>query len=400
MSDNLKVIAQRRTLLNRFKEKKNYMLGGKHDESVSELYKNQMDIIRTTDNANRELVNVMKSDLKNARRAFRDRRLLDVSHWLGQFNTKMRLIIGSIDKFKELKSDEFDDFYTHTSDTTDPYFNYLDSDLKEAVGKVDDMFKTAGLLDVFKSDREKASRLLEKMYQKQLKKRLDDINVLLNKADGVLGRVVEEMAALDTARAEGNVNEYIKHLTKISGYHKTFEDKLREVYTNHFQPLAAKLKTKEESEEAEVQKQLIDLEKKRQESREQLGVQPEIKKEVPMTVPDLEVPEPKVVPVENPEQKIFDAEFEEEEPVIVTSPNTIMTNMLPAKDESKEQKAAKLILKNIKKLSKEEFYNELVKASNDPFIMSAMIAKYSQELEDDGDIETGLKLLSIAELIF
>lgn len=402
--DALKSIAQRRSTWNSIKEKLN--VPKNIAEYVSSEYGEQMKTIREVDKEMREIGKELNPVLKAARKSFKERRLLDVAHWVGIYNDKLRELTGLVVRLEELKGEHLDQFYTEMEDNSNPYRHYFNDPKAAELNQNLDMLKTAGILDVFKSDRERAAKLLEKMYASQLKKRLGDVSSLLNKAQATTDNILQQMGELDSARSSGNVSEYIKHLNKISTLHKGFENKFRQVYDEHFVPLIAKVKEREQAESAARAKEEEDNRIKREEAKKQWEAQQEKtplpEQEPPQaTVPDLEIPKaPIVVPEPKPAPTEFtaalpkiDEEKMETKPELTVLPGGGEVSAIPtAKKTTKKQPK--------KKTSKDEFFDELMKTANDPILMARMMVKYSEELEEDGDVDSSMKLLVVAEEAF
>lgn len=243
MSDKLEdKLAQRRSGWQWLKEKGNV---SRHmAETFSGVFKDQMEILREVDSNIREYASGLPHYLKNAKKSLKQRRYLDVAHFLNRINQDIKPILNESNRLKELREDHIDDFYGDAEhfDPNEQYFS-----------------KEAGLLDFF-DDRQRAAKILEKIYKNKLKQRHRDMQKLVNEAERTINKLMGHFETLGDHRASGEISDYIQTIDKISAEHKKFEDSFKEKYFEHIAPMVERMRGKKEEEE-KIEKDLEGEEK-------------------------------------------------------------------------------------------------------------------------------------------
>lgn len=233
MADNLEdKFAQRRSGWQWLKEKGN--LSRHMAETFSSVFKDQMEILREVDSEIRENAAGLPHYLKEAKKALKQRRYLDVAHFLNRINQDVKVVLNEGNKLKELREDHIDDFYGD--------YKYFDPN--------EQIFsKEAGLLDFF-DDRQRAAKVLEKIYKNKTKKRNRDMQKLVNDAERAVNNILNRFEIMGDLRASGKISDYISELDKISQIQNKFEESFKEKYFEHIAPMVERMK----GESAEVEK--------------------------------------------------------------------------------------------------------------------------------------------------
>lgn len=204
-------------------------------EKFSGTYADQMQLLREIDDRVRLEAGTLKEDLKFAKDSLKERRYLDVAHFINKVNTTLKKITTQISALKTHQDEHIHEFYGE-HEHADPEADYF--------------AKSAGLLDFFRSDREKAARVFEKMYRKKLSEANMALNRLFRAAKFLIDWTMSAFKELGKARAGGDIEKYIEIANTLESRRNKFEEEFKKIYHANIAPIAGYLrKRKEEAEE-------------------------------------------------------------------------------------------------------------------------------------------------------
>lgn len=220
--------AQRRSMMQWLHEKSNV---GRHAaEAFSDSYQEQMKVLRESDNIIRHAVTDLKSNLKLAKKSLKQRRYLDVVHFIGNINDSIKLIGSKRAILRDMMKSHLDDFYG----------DYEHADLGREYFK-----KQAGIMDMFSGARRMAGKVFEKHYDTILKERARAMEELYNETDHLVDLTLDTLKDLGTYRAKGDINSYIKSLDELARKRDKFENKFKNIYDTYILPFIDRLKQQE-----------------------------------------------------------------------------------------------------------------------------------------------------------
>lgn len=245
MSSNaITITAQQRALRRKIWEKvspKRIM------ESVfQKTLKKQMDLIRTKDDEIRKEAAALKQYLKSAKQALKQRKYLEFIQWVTEVDKSVAFIGAAVKDLEALRQEQVDDFYGEYN-PDDPN-NIVDLDKMQqnfaepiSAAQIDGLMKEAGVFDWFGSQRERAAKMLEKMYSGTLRKRHNEMTKLYGRANGIVTVVLNKLKELDKARTGRDVSKYIEVLNEIRSAHVVFNREFRAAYDANIRPIVERL---------------------------------------------------------------------------------------------------------------------------------------------------------------
>lgn len=241
----LEKFAQRRGFLDWLHEKVN--VPRRMAETFSTVYGDVMNTLRDVDDRiRREYAVNLNDHVKGAKKALKDRRYLDIVHFLSEFNEDLKKISEQGKLLHQLRGEQIDDFYGDNL-----YYDWSKDYFKTA------SVKTAGIMDFFQPlGRPMAGRILERMYHNTLRERYRNMESLINEARSTANFVLNQLKAMGSARARGDVSEYLKHLDEIAKRRQRFENFLRQRYDADIKPMVERMREQRAQEEQEAQRQL------------------------------------------------------------------------------------------------------------------------------------------------
>jgi len=427
MSESLMAVAQRMSQWQKMRERLNKMTSGL--KRLPAEYLDQVEKMREADSQVRNIAErELPAAIKGAQKAFKQRRLLDVAHNAAIFNSALKRIVDILKPLNELTSEYIDEFYIDSQEA-DPTKDFFAQDYaKAAINDLDMMVKEAELFDLFRSDRNRAARMIEKLYKVKVEQRNNAVKNLIDQMDQTSLKLNEALKELAVYRSKGDIAKYIEtQKSKVFGLSNRFENTFKRIYNKHLAELQTKAKEEAEKRrqaEAEDEAKWQAESVKREESKinvpeEEIINTPEVTpsrqpaKEQPLL--ELELPEQEPTPVSEPEVKtqvtpsgfiapqapgkvvylpgvkkpeqVQEPKKETQEPKDVQTEAKDKWKALQEKLEKEPQKAASRIYEDIKLVAETQNVGQLV----------AICSYYSQELEDQGDIQGSMKLLAIAE---
>ena len=412
-------------------------------EKMFDTYRDQMENLRAVDDQIKDWTDDLKKVLKNAKQANADGRPLDVIFWLGQINSRLKLVRQEGSKITDLEKKHLEDFYgEHEQQLPSDLFAADPNRLVSAADQQAFLIANAGVLDDI--GRRITKWKIEKMYEARLREQKMAMRSLLRGAESIVEKVNSQLKLMRSARSSGNIPEYVKALTNIATSQEKFESDFQKTYNAYFKEMADRLRQREEQIEAEK-----GLEKDEAPapavSTESVSapvpvaptvVEPETDDSIdvvfdesdelappgpaaPVAVPVTDIPavvDMVTPPVAAPAKTKGKGRSKPKKPIEITGPESPapaipQEGITPAEIDQAlgtpptaapvpEEKSALAqdITDMLVKKNNVEFYQLLEKVAehNDPYLMATMILKYSEKIEDF-DIQKSLELLAIAE---
>jgi len=429
-------IAQRRSLLNKIKEKAN--IGGIAAEKFfNPEFERVMDKLREFDSNLRSIAlgqsvdggdpgndsSSLKDLLKEAESNFNRREYITAVALLGRFHQKMSELVNRINSLDMDVTKVHKDFL----------FKELDDEHKNILREMNKRFAmkrnkqsfiaTAGIMDFLHNigtTRGRALAAWEKRYPKQVKKLKKDTQNLLNKSNNLLNTLLNDFDKLADYRAKRQVDDYMKLVFKFkslfNNYHYTFNtyyvENVKSFLNNddYLDPPAQApglISTEETPKQSEITKTLIPV--KNNESQE------EINDETPKFTPEwIDVTYDrlgrKINVDENDDSeksKITDSELLRQlapsglsgllDPISNKNdenPDTI-SELTPDVDQELDDPLESEKSPDTAKSAHQKFYNELTTLANEsPILMAKHIYIYAQKIKNM-DEPLSNKLLTI-----
>lgn len=381
-------------------------------ERTSPEFAQQMNTLREVHDQVENWTKDLGSALDRAQDARKLGKPLDAVFWLGQINNRLKLVGDEKDKLKGIEEEHLEKYFEeHEEEIPDDYFETGKHRIVEA-GILDDL------------GRQLTTRKFQRAHRLRLKEQDLALKKLLGSAKTIVGRTYTLLREMSKAIGSGDVSRYIQILEIISKQQSNFESEFRAIYEKYFAGMAAKIKERRKQEEERSTKIKEEAEQRERERLER-GISPEIStsppiSEVPATAPmsgafpNLEIEQPPTLDPETLEPATREFIPSEPKSSLVVDLSTPSSQDLPLPSESENEEefegrrtlpsptlrsGAKTEIENmILKMNHTKFHNELQKAAtkNDPYLLAAMMLKYS-EMIDDVDPQKSLELLSIAE---
>jgi len=376
-------------------------------EAFSGNYQEQMRLLRDVDDSIRRMAGNIKASFALAKKALKQRKYLDIAHFVGNVNDDLRSIVNERHLLKGALNHHLEDFYG----------NHEHADLEREYFR-----KNAGIMDWFQdSSRRKAGKLFEKMYENVLKERKRAMNQLVDELAVLVEYTFETLKDLGTHRARGDFGAYVGDLDKLAKKRDVFEVKFKHAYDTYIKPMIERMRQDQKDKEDQFGG-----------AKEEVPVQEEAKA-VPLVnrkspgrgdIPDLEVPERSVEPVSEPEVVV-------PQPVVETAPNVAVEAPvaevpqaieLVTDDAAKPEEEYKIpegFMKAPPKVPYVEVDTEngrpipgtakrkfmgadelivgILKSGMDVESIKNTLLAYSDDFEDEEDVEEGLKCLAAIE---
>lgn len=235
-------IAQRRSLLNKIKEKAN--IGGIAAEKFfNPEFERVMEKLREFDSNLRSIAvgesvdggdpgkdpADLKNLLKEAESNFNRREYITAVAYLGRFHKKLSELVENIDSLDMDVTKVHKDFlFKELGDDQKNILREMNKRFSSKIGK-ESFITNAGIMDFLHNigtTRGRALAAWEKRYPKQVKKLKKDTQNLLNKSENILNTLLNDFAKLADYRAKRQVDDYMKTVFKFkalfSTYHQIF----------------------------------------------------------------------------------------------------------------------------------------------------------------------------------
>jgi len=148
-------------------------------ESFWSKYRGHMDILRTADDSMRAVASRFDEYLNNAKIAYKQKRYIDVAHWIGQINLGSHKILQHAQQVADLKSEDLAEHFGQSTDTEKPDNDYFTPPPAESEGFTANaaMEVEAGMIDAIRSGI--SGNFLEKMYWRQTQARKIALDLLI-----------------------------------------------------------------------------------------------------------------------------------------------------------------------------------------------------------------------------
>lgn len=191
-------------------------------------YREAMDNLRKVDAEIREWADGLKHFIKEAKKAKREGRHLDVITWLNEINQRLRFISAKGKSVEDLADEQIKRFYgQHQEAVVNPHENIVQ----------------AGFMDDAK--RWLATRQLREQYKDKVKGQRLAIENILSLCERTVNTIERNLNEMEGFRRYGNIEEYIKHLKKISITQKEFEDRFLKVFDEFFAKEVARIRAQQ-----------------------------------------------------------------------------------------------------------------------------------------------------------
>lgn len=415
-------------------------------EQASPDYSTHMNTLREVDDQIKAWSDDLSSALDRAEESKKVGKPLDAIFWLGQINTRLKLISGKKKELEELEGDYLEKYFGEYDQpvSEENYFSGGENKLVQA-----------GLLDYV--GRRITTRKFEQAHKKRLQEARLALIKLLNLAKVAVGRTQSMLKEMSSARGSGDISRYIQLLEKVGEQQSKFETEFRAIYDRQFAQMVAKIKQRQMEEKERSGKITEEANQREKERMQQSGLIPTEPSQVAEPAPFSDMPTHRIpradlpplagidwdppqesIPIPLVQKQITGPSLapaskgliseppESSEPATTSQPAPSSRRSLiedlstpssqelpsPATLESEWEKRMKAkkppetvrsqaktdMEKMIIKMNHAKFYKELEKsaAKNDPYLLAAMMLKYSEMIDED-DPQKSLELLSIAE---
>ena len=385
-------------------------------------YKEKMEALRRVDHGIAIWLKDLDYYVKRMRTAADASRYIDVAIYLDHLNKRLTAVKEATQEIKKLTEKDILPF---------------ELEHREEL-PVEGLFSEAGFWDDFK--RGLVSRTLENEFRAARKMA---VKKMIDKAATLVEEIKLYLKELGRTRAKGDIEGYLKVLFEIGLKQNKFKSEFIPVYNKYLKPLVDEVKSqqlKEREERKELEKELAL--KKEQEKPVPVSPPPSVSvptspagkepirrikhiddlikaEEEPAPTPGFitepsklglefgksplqpapqlkEIPSPEPAGMETkPEGEIKPEDETKSKPARGRRPGK---SSKPKKSEEipevKKSEVENLVIKN----SHQKFVNELVKVAkqDDPYLISMMLLKYAEQIED-ADLTSSLKLLAVAE---
>lgn len=390
-------------------------------EQVSPEYSQQMDLLREIHSQVGEWTKDLSNALDRAQDARKLGKPLDSIFWLGQINNRLKLVADEKTKLQDAQNKYLEQYFLeHEESIPDDYFETGKHKIVEA-GVFDDL------------GRQLTTWKFQKAHKLRLKEQDAALKKLLSLAKTAVGRTYASLKDMSSALGNGDISQYLQALEKVSKQQSDFESEFRTIYNEHFAAMVERIKEKKKLEAERSAKIKEEADKREKERLEAAGLLP--KAAPPQTVPSAGLPQPSAQPSTpappppppSSESIIVDLSTPSSQDLPMSSaPETAPSTETKAREETPEGREAEWERRKRKreeekkgpatsrspgaiasselegmiiKLNHARFQEELKRTaakSNDPYLLAAMMLKYS-EMIDELDPQKSLELLAIAE---
>lgn len=364
-------------------------------ESLIGGYKEKMNSLRHIDSGIAIWLKDLDGMVKEMRQAAKNSRYIDVAILLSKLDKRLTAVREAGKEIKQLTDEEILPFeLEHKKELPGGQLFNADDGLSSEAGAFDDM------------KRRWVAQRLETQMREQRK---IAINSLIDKASQLVNNIKDKYNDLGKARASGNIKAYVDTLASVAVAQREFQNDFTPIYRKYLHPLVerAQEERKKLQEEEAKKTEIKELVSKEFENPEkETVIAPQTSKDltpeqtwknapgVSDWILNQKQPEKPVIPIvtepaitKAKKQKKSKAP-EEVKPIVESTPTAT------AVEQPKVAELNSIIFKN----SNANFISELIKESrsDDPYILSAMLIKYAETIEEI-DLEKSLKLLAIAE---
>lgn len=381
-------------------------------------YRKQMQILRRVD----DNIAIWTEDLdylvKEARKAFKSKRMVDLSLVLANLNKKLKAVTLEGKKVEVVRDKALRQFEAEHKIELPENFNLKELPYSNAD---DGLTSLAGWTDF------KRKWFARRLEDKQREMRDKAVDGLLHHTDVTVKSIKRLLNNLGEARDKGNIGTYITIIGEIAKEQQSFERLFTSVYFKYLQKYlqeAYEAKLNKEDQENILLKQQEELATKNVQPLIPTENNPQIEKNVSQQVVNNVPPAPVNLKTNIPTKE---EEYPPSVPTLpasklpITQPQSELPNseLFPASEEAETLKGPGKVgpIENdevdseptrrsneleevLQRTSHAYFVNQLIVVGeqNNPYLMAAMIVKYAGMVEDY-DLEKSLELMAIAEYI-
>lgn len=394
----------------------------------------QMEKLRGVDDEVRKWTRDLDNVLDHARDARKQGRYLDVLFWLNQINGRLQMAIDAGKELADVSDEHMDEYLSKTRHGLQPDYTkkLKPEDILDPNQKFEDHVAATIMQEIIVQggvvsdlSRELTTWKMHRAYSKRMAELKRGIEHLFNIAKATVGHIDSTMQNMVSARAKGDIADYLAGLDKISLFQSKFEKLFRATYENKgFKAMVERMQMRQNGKPKEEAPQTVrDIPALDAATTQPAGPLPLIEPPatqpeplgladtqpaptLPMATPPVGRPNPSSIPALPPapslkpkkqEEVMLDVSPEGEDNVYLDeSKKTIQDTSPPQFDQVTMNSKSRTEMEDIiLKAKYQHFFGELKKES-DPYLMAAMILKFS-EMIDDQDPEKSLELIAIAE---
>lgn len=377
-------------------------------EGLIPSYGEQMKVVRRVDDIISKEIDSCKNVVKAMKTALNGVRYVDVALLLEEYHNKLNSIFEVGADIKEVEEQAIKEFEQKSNIRSSTEF---------------DLVKNAGLWDDLK--RKWIYKKFENKFRLDRKKALEN---LVGQAELFQAGLQNLQSNLGTARAQGNIGQYIQLLSDLNNSYTKFKNKIEPVYNQYLLPLLTETHQAEKEYAAKIEEEaaaaneaesnkLKEIENKKDKEWEELGNNlPPVSEEAETAAPVLDTEIEPIEPYKGEFEDFVNPELKEKKPEVNIlgeqdiSPGEFKNvNDFVSLPETKRKPGAKIkydnYLEQANKLSKDHsailvanayasFIDEISEI-NDNLTLRESIAAFSSFIENI-DENAAEKLLKIA----
>ncbi len=350
----------------------------------------------------------LKAVLKSAKSNLNKREYMSAVADLGTFHKKVGDVLDKIKTINSNVDAVHDDFlFKELDDNKKKILHNMKSKFSQQQN-YEELIKKADLMDFFFNISKPRGRALiawEKRYPGRVKELKQGANNLLNKSESLLGLILSELKNMSSARANRNVDNYMKAAGKINKGYDSYHALFAEFYKKHVLNFLNKMELAPPPEVKEVGKGESPVQVNIEQLDPEINKRPDVSN-LPKTE-DWVQTEPKAPLAFQP---TMPSANEVERPVSLpnmSAPKVPELDTTPApppvhisdppSGEFKSDQIAKELFGP--KAAHQKFYQSLeLMQGEDPIILAKFISKYADSIQNT-DLDTAVKLFKIAKNI-
>ncbi len=256
-------------------------------EHFWDKYRGHMEVLRDADEAMRMEAGRFDEYLDNAKVAYKQKRYIDVAHWIGQINLGSHRMLQQAQQVADLKLEHLAEQFGQSTEAESDA-DYFTPPPVESGG-----FTSTAAMEVEAGMIEDAMRgisgtFLEKMYWRQTQERKIALDRLIKDTSRYIEGLKRMLNVMGHARAQGNLSNWIHEAQKIVPVHQRFQTDFKAKYDKNIRPLVDAVR-KSRPKETPVQQE---PERTAPKTRVEEPFKSEPKSEIKLEEPEIK-PEPK-----------------------------------------------------------------------------------------------------------
>jgi hypothetical protein len=396
-------------------------------EKAVSTYKDKMNVLREVDDKIYDWTTDLDDILKKIKKAFKSRRIIDVAILFAQIDKRLRQVEEegkNIENLYESELEDFEDKYEEDLDLLKEWYEQYGGGKTSTAGWLEDL------------GRKYVSRRMERATTKE---RNIAIQNLIGMTSSVIANVQTLVDELGDHRNAGKIGEYLSTLKKIEVEQQKFQSGtgtkpgFKDVYEAYLKGPVEEVLEKNQTQIDALRKKKEEEAAEKAEESSTTQPMPEVEG-VPPTVDDPDVPPVQEEPPPAPEPQTTETipeepaqpkespipltrQKQEEAPIPLTRQKqepqepqeTLVSEEAEEGGGEEEEESGGTVqhfvgpggvdLEGIRRGSHAEFIDKLTKCAekNDPQELVKMLLSYANELDDAGNVEDSLKLMTIAE---